>query len=411
MNFLPFCIKTQFSLLYSAKKQTMQRIFLFLSLLFLALPSYGAQKLTNDAKISLLTCSPGQDLYSIYGHSAIRVKDEINGIDHVFNYGTFDFDTPNFYLKFANGNLKYMLSSAPFNRFLNSYFHEERSVFEQELNLNQSEKQELFDAIVLNSKPENRYYRYDFFFDNCATRIRDIIYRNINGNITYIDTTQSKQSFRAFIHEYEKDMPWVKDGLDIILGWGTDDLADVNDQMFLPDYLMLYFGKAVINKEGEEARSLVKEMQPLLRFDNEKSSSVLTPSLVFWILLILGGLLTGYEIKIRKKPIQFVNRTLFAVVSLVGLLIVFLWFFTRHGVTASNFNILWANPLFILLTILPNKILKAKSLQIVTIIILGCMTLFVIGWFVIPQHIPAMVFPLVLLLILRTGFLYRYINK
>nr|WP_321410474.1 DUF4105 domain-containing protein [uncultured Carboxylicivirga sp.] len=390
----------------------MLRLIAIISLFLILIPAFGARHLSGDARISLLTCDSGQELYSLYGHSAIRVKDDSNAIDHVFNYGTFDFNTPNFYLKFANGNLKYMLSTTTFNRFLNEYFTDERSVWEQELNLDQTEKQALFDAIVENSLPENKFYRYDFFFDNCATRIRDIVYRNIDGDISYVDTTLKTQSFRQFIHEYETKTPWVKDGLDLLLGWGTDDIADANNQMFLPDYLMLYFCKAIITKEGEETRNLVKEMRPLLRFEiEEENSDIITPTLLFWILLLIGSILTFYEIKIRKKPLTFVNRILFLLVSLVGLLIVFLWFFTRHGVTASNFNIMWSNPLFLLLALLPVRQLKSNTLKIVIYLILISMTLFLLGWFIIPQHIPSMVFPLVLLLIIRTGYFYSYINK
>nr|WP_319398223.1 DUF4105 domain-containing protein [uncultured Carboxylicivirga sp.] len=390
----------------------MQRLFLIISFILLLTPSYGARKLSENATISILTCAPGEELYSLYGHSAIRVKDVSNGIDHVFNYGTFDFNTPNFYLKFANGNLKYILSDATFKRFMNSYFRDERSIWEQDLNLNQSEKQALFDAIIVNLQPEHRYYRYDFFFDNCATRIRDIVYRNIDGEIAYTDTTNQTLPFRYFIHEYEKNKPWVKDGLDIILGRGTDNIANVYNQMFLPDYLMIYFGKAVIRNEGVKDRNLIRESRQLLNFEKGTSKSIfLTPLVVFWILFGAGLVLTTWEIKRHKKPVMTVNRILFLAVGLVAILIVFLWFFTRHSVTGDNYNILWSNPLFILLALLPKKLFRTKALRIIIGIIIIGILLFTIGWVFIPQHIPAMIFPLVLLLLVRLTSLYYYINK
>lgn len=389
----------------------MSRVLITIALLLTSFSSFSAIQLSDSAKISLLTCAPGQELYSLYGHSALRVKDDTQAMDLVFNYGTFDFNTPNFYLKFANGNLKYLLAVGRFNSFLQSYFNDGRSVWEQELNLKQHEKQQLFDALANNAKTENRYYRYDFFFDNCATRIRDIVYDNMDGEISYVDTTETIRSFRSYIHEYEKNMPWVKEGLDIILGLGTDHKAYVNEQMFLPDYMMLYFGKAIINKEGEESRSLVKEMRPLLRFElDDTKPSLMTPTLVFGLILLLGALLTTYELKFKKKPIMVFNRLLFLTTGIVGFLIVFLWFFTRHGVTGNNFNILWANPLYILMAFVPIKYMKKGWIKIIMISLLLSLVSLLLLWFVLPQNLPSMVAPLTLLLIIRLGYLFKYIK-
>ena len=131
-------------------------------------------QLSPSAQVSIITCAPGDELYSIFGHSAIRVNDSINQIDLVFNYGTFDFDTPNFYLKFMRGKLNYMLSMAPYDRFLFEYVYYKRSVWEQVLDLSEVEKNNLFQALIINAEPEHRNYHYHFFFDNCATRIRDM---------------------------------------------------------------------------------------------------------------------------------------------------------------------------------------------------------------------------------------------
>lgn len=390
----------------------MSRLYIIIVFLSIFIPSFSAVQLSDSAKISLLTCAPGQELYSLYGHSALRVNDDINSLDLVFNYGTFNFNTPNFYLKFANGNLKYMLSVSRFNSFLNNYLREERSVWEQELNLSSIEKQRLFDALAINSAPENKYYRYDFFFDNCASRIRDIVYNNLDGHVSYADTSQISRPFRDFIHEYEDGMPWIKDGLDIILGSKTDNQAYVNEQMFLPDYLMHYFGKAVIKSENKKDRRLVKQTTTLLKFEpQEKFPSIIGPDLLFWTILMLSIALLFYELRVKQQPVMLLNRLLFAIVGVLGLLIVFLWFFTRHGVTGNNFNLLWTHPLYLIPALLPLKYLKKNWCKPLLIITIAGLLLMLLSCFFIPQYIPAMVFPLVLLLLSRFFYLYLFINK
>jgi hypothetical protein len=139
------------------------------------------QQLSDQAVISLITADPGEELYSLFGHSAIRVKDTVNNQDLVFNYGTFNFNTPNFYMKFTRGKLLYMLSIQQFDRFKRSYEYEKRDLKEQILNLTQDQKQAIFQFLLWNYQPENRYYKYDFFFDNCATRIRDVFIDELPG--------------------------------------------------------------------------------------------------------------------------------------------------------------------------------------------------------------------------------------
>ncbi|MCU4173542.1 DUF4105 domain-containing protein [Carboxylicivirga sp. N1Y90] len=388
----------------------MKRVLFLISIIFFSSNTFAAKQLSQEAKISLLTCSPGKgEVYTIYGHSAIRVKDDLYNIDSVFNYGTFDFNTPNFYLKFANGNLNYFLSVRSFKGFLQSYFHNEQSVWEQELNLSQEEKQKLFNALVLNTQPENRFYRYDFFFDNCATRIRDIVLDNIDGTVSYRDTTEKVSSFRSYIHEYEAKMPWVLQGLDILLGLKTDDPAYLHDQMFLPDYLMLYFSKA-LKHNGEEKVGLVKEMQPLLKFENnEDQNKAISPTLVFWLLLLVSLLILVYELRLRKKPLMIFNRIIFFVTGLVGVLILFLMFISHHAVTGENFNIMWALPTFLILAVLPLNRYRTNFIKYLLIFSLSTLFLFLAAWFIIPQQLPPMVFPIAILLFVRLALLYRYI--
>ncbi|MBI9060621.1 MAG: DUF4105 domain-containing protein [Marinilabiliaceae bacterium] len=367
--------------------------------------------LSEKAEISLLTCSPGNELYSVFGHSAIRVNDPDSELDSVFNYGTFDFDTPNFYLKFSSGQLNYKLSVNHFSRFVQSYFTDERSIYEQVLNLNASEKQNLFNALVENAKPENKFYRYDFFFDNCATRIRDMIINHLDGQIQYQDTTVTDQSFRDYIHEYVNHSPWISDGLDLLLGIKTDNIASVSEQMFLPDYMMLYFGKATINQNGTE-KGLVKEMRQVLKFNNDNvENKGITPDVLFWGLFFIGLLLFYFEVKYRKKPFIFATKILLFITGCTGVLFFYLWFLSLHSVTGQNFNLLWAMPTSLILAFIPVRILSKRFFRGLLIVTLSLLILNVFVMFLIPQYIPSFIFPFSAMLIMRLTHLLIFTSK
>jgi len=381
----------------------MRYLSLVLLTLMLSVSAQAQIKLSSEASISLLTCSPGGELYSLFGHSAIRVHDPLRGIDSVFNYGTFDFDTPNFYLKFAKGDLNYMLTYGNYARFLRSYQYEKRSVWEQQINFNEEEKQNFFNALVTNTREENRYYRYDFLFDNCATRIRDIIEANVDGELVYDQEKVEDYTYREMLHLYEVNYPWIGDGLDIILGMKTDDDANAYNQMFLPDYLMLHLGHAkVVNGES---KALLGEPKTILSFNNQDNSTGIKPALVFWLLFILSALVAYRELK-RKQAFVFLNRLFLLLTGVVGCLIFFLWFLSRHSVTGENFNMLWAIPFNVFIALGASWFYKAKVFKVYLIFLIACAAIPVLFFWMIPQHLPAMIYPLCLLLITRYATWY-----
>ena len=203
-------------------------------------------KLSKDATISILTCSPGNELYSLFGHTGIRVVDKANNMDIVFNYGTFDFDTQGFYFKFARGLLPYQLSCSEFRRFLSSYIYDKRSVYSQTLNLDSIQKQYLMDLLIENYQPANREYLYNFLYDNCSTRVRDIIEKSTGNQITWIAQPSTK-SFWNLLDEYLGRSPWIQWGIHTILGSPATSTATLREQMFLPDYLMYHLDSAAYN--------------------------------------------------------------------------------------------------------------------------------------------------------------------
>ncbi|MFT3738991.1 MAG: DUF4105 domain-containing protein [Breznakibacter sp.] len=366
-----------------------------------------SQTLSRNAKISLLTCDSGDELYSIFGHSAIRVCDTINHIDWVYNYGTFDFGTPNFYWKFAQGDLNYQLSVYKFKYFLPEYFSEGRSVIEQEFNLTIEDKQTLFERLNTNALPENKNYRYDFFFDNCATRIRDqIIALDQNGKVQFSTVSQGK-TYRGLYGEYLKQSPWIEFGIHLLLGMKADRPASSFDEMYLPEFLYVQFKQAKISMSGGEVNLIAKEIKLLDFPKTDKSKSfIFWPCSVFSVLLILVTAISFYDLK-RAKNSTIVDTLLFIPAGMAGLLFVFLWFFTKHGVTGDNLNLLWANPFyFIVVSMLLFKTTISKVLEYLVLIFIALNVFFILFYVMGLQQFPASLILVVVALTVRLTVIF-----
>ncbi|MGM5470832.1 lipoprotein N-acyltransferase Lnb domain-containing protein [Flavobacteriaceae bacterium LMO-SS05] len=299
--------------------------------------------LSPNAEVSVITVGPGSSLNDAFGHNAFRIKDQSLGLDLAYGYGEYDFDTPNFYLKFAQGKLNYLLSRVEFNRFHNFYRHQNRTLREQVLNLSPSEKQKLFDFLQHNYKLENRRYLYDFFYDNCATRIRDVVEKTSDTNITF-HTPQGFESktFRALIYEHVHKNSWGSLGIDVALGSVIDRPASPYEHMFLPKYIFEFFEQAT--KNGSE--SLVKETHTLYQQKKQHAPNDfwLSPLFIFSLiaLIILGMTIRDYKNKTRAKVL---DSFLFGITGSIGIMVLLLWFATDHTATAQNYNLLWAFPL------------------------------------------------------------------
>ncbi len=390
----------------------MKRIFIVFMLVVLMTTAFSVNQieLSKSARISLITCTSGDELYSIFGHSAIRVYDDSMHIDEVYNYGTFDFDTPNFYGKFANGELDYMLSVDNFKYFLPSYFRDNRGVTEQILNLTNNEKQKLFRALEINKQPDNKFYRYDFFYDNCATRIRDIIFSSLDGEIVYESRDTLNMSFRDMIHLDLNRQPWTRDGIDLVLGSKIDSKITAYESMFLPVYLKDYFIHTSV-KRNNETKPLIKSDKELLKFPaNTKSNSEKTPELITWLFFIILGTLLIYEIKTKRRFI-IIDRLLLLVIGLLGFIIFYLWFFTEHSTTEANYNILWALPTNLILFLYLKRIDEKGFFKILGFITWGALLIVLVGWKIIPQQLPPVAFPVALIIFIRLSTLIFMKNK
>lgn len=382
------------------------KIFSFL-FFFTALHFSHAVPLTKNAKVSLITASPGEELYSTFGHSAIRVKDDVLGIDFVYNYGTFNFDTPNFYIKFIRGKLNYMLDVEQYDRFYLSYQYNKRSLKEQVLNLTQKESQAVFDYLSNNYKPENRYYKYDFFYDNCATRIRDV-FQDVLGDKLEFDENYVDENvtFRNLIDQYLTELHWSDFGIDIDLGLPCDEKADWSEHMFLPDYLSMGFGAAKI-KRGDQEQPFVKQTRSLLEIkgnDKDADPVFFTPVYVSLFVFLFALIITfiGYT---RKKAYNLFDLIYFSILGLVGWQIVFLWFFTDHQTARDNLNILWAMPIYLpFIFLVYRRATRYKIKFNFSLIMLIINLLLIVLWPFNPQQFHIAFFGIIATSALRFGY-------
>lgn len=306
-------------------------------------PKIHAQQLSPDATVSILTCDPGVEVYSMYGHTAIRVSDPSISLDAVFNYGLFSFDTPNFMYRFAKGQTDYMMGGQRFSSFLPQYDEEKRSVYEQVLNLSPEGKNKLFQALVENAKPENREYRYNFFVDNCATRVRDMIERNAGSPIQFTDNHPT-ESYRDLIKKFHHSFRWIDLGIDLLVGKKAEEQVSAYGQMFLPEYLKDQFAKAEISIDGKP-QSLVLETRTLREYPNSKLNSDLPwPAIVFGILFLIIAAFSVHDF-LRKKKTDWLDYWLLVLSGFSGLIIGWFTLYSEHPAMSPNYNLLWAFPL------------------------------------------------------------------
>ncbi len=335
--------------------------------------------LSQNAQFSIITCTPGPDLYSIFGHTAIRFQDVINEkqVDWVYNYGTFEF-ADDFYWKFSRGKLDYLLSKSHFGEFQYEYIMTGRGVYEQVLQLSYEEKTELFRLLEENYLPENRTYRYDFFLDNCATRVRDMVVKASSSPVQFNYVYAQAYTFREAIQNYLDYMPWSDFGIDLALGLPCDRVMQPGQAMFLPDSLMNEFASA-----SKANGLLATPTDELLPAEFELSSDEwLTPINVFFALFLIQ-LGAAFWYARRGRLITPVDRFVLFLTGVIGCMVVFLWFFTDHTATKGNLNILWANPLQLLLVFLNmNKRWVHFYWKMQTAILV----LAIGGWFFLPQR-------------------------
>jgi hypothetical protein len=319
----------------------------------------------------------------------------------VYNWGVFDFSTPNFAWKFAKGRLNYLLLEEPLDRFLREYSYSKRYVYSQKLNITSVETKILLSLINENLKPENINYRYDFFYDDCSTRIRDIFEKSVGDKLLYPPAETGKiPSFREMVGKYQTPYPWLEFGINLIMGSSSDKKASFRDRMFLPIEMQKELSETVINRSGKMI-PLLQNPQAILNFEapSVKRKYLTSPVSIFTIILILVIILSVW-LK-NQKIIKIMDISIFSVFSILAILMIFFNFFTDHQQMKLNMNLIWLNPLLIVCLIF--LILKKEGVvwfRLVFYISAG----FILIHLFLPQKFDISFFSLLLVIMIRSLF-------
>ncbi|MBB4044539.1 hypothetical protein GGR06_002334 [Bacteroides reticulotermitis] len=379
-------------------------LYTYISIFLFLWPAVQTTATENDSiRLSLLTCAPGEEIYSLFGHTAIRYENPSRGIDAVFNYGIFSFSAPNFVLRFALGETDYQLGATDYEYFAKEYEYDGRSVWQQVLNLTNEEKTELIRLLEENYRPQNRVYRYNFFYDNCATRPRDKIEESIEGQVVYPTTPpDNARSFRDIVHQYCQGHPWARFGIDLCVGSDADAPITRRQMMFAPFYLMDFFAQAQISGQQTE-RPLVSSVEKIVDVTPEKDTAWMpTPLQCALLLFILTAAGTIYGIR-RKKGLWGIDLFLFGIAGVAGCVLAFLAIFSQHPAVSSNYLLFVFHPghLF-LLPYIVYCIRKGKKCWYL-VLNLAVLTLFIVLFPLIPQRFDFAVVPLALSLLIRSA--------
>ncbi|MCH7638097.1 MAG: DUF4105 domain-containing protein [Bacteroidetes bacterium] len=381
-------------------------VFYALLLLVGAASAQPADSLSDSASASLLTILPGDEVYSQFGHSGYRIRDPASGLDKTYNYGTFDFEQPFFLFRFVRGQLDYLLDTAPYELELDKYAFLRRPMIEQHLALPAETVQSLYGLLETNALPENRAYRYDFFFDNCSTRLLDILdsalVSSSHGRLT-LPEDASSDTFRQLVHPYITDTPLLRLGINLGLGLPTDQHASARERVFLPVELMNQFNVAFF--DGRRLVAATDTVVVIPDYVGERGAFDF-PKLVLWFVLLAGLAATIWGFARGRRSTAIGRRgdsLLFTITGIAGLILAMLWLGTEHAVTGPNLNLLWAWPAHLLAAwwlwkpSLPRWMRAYLGATAITALAV------VLFWRILPQALPAPILPIVLLLVLRSS--------
>lgn len=415
-NIPNFAIKTIVHRHYWCENCTMKRFYNSLVALFFLIIPFAAPA---EKRISLLTCSAGDDVYTLYGHTAIRVTDDVTGEDIVYNYGIFNFEEPNFVWRFTLGETDYMLAATTYNRFCRVYSAEQRGVVEQVLNLTPQQSERLAYLLAVNALPKNRVYRYNFLFSNCTTKSRDKILEALgdgctlnygtvdvkDGEVDYVEPFPDDASYRDILHYYSGKSQWYTFGTDMLLGIDADDEAGVAGRQFAPELLMRDFASAEIVAPDGSRRPLVKEtnvLLPVVAKSEERNN--LTPFNVALLMLIFTFIVMHFE-RCSKKVYLWWDAIILLLQGVAGLLIAFMVHFSSHPTVDANWLLLWVNPLAIaMIPILFYSTIKGHHPRVMWVQLVMTSAFLLLSPF-LPQSFPAPVYIFALMYLVRALFL------
>ena len=357
-------------------------------------------KASNHIEVSLMTCAPGPEVYELYGHTALRYTNTTTGEDVVFNYGVFDFDTPNFMWKFAKGECDYEVMAIPYRYFEYEYFMRGSTVVQQVLNLTDEEEETLVQTLKWNCLPQNKNYRYNFLYNNCTTKIRDRIEEAVQGRILFPELHEPK-TYRQIVRQYTEQHPWCEVGNDLCLGADADTLITARAAMFAPWYLSNFADSAVIVSKSGEIRPLVRaKKEAVVSSQHREHLEVTTPPCV-WVCGVLVFLLICASVEYKKRKLFWgLDVALFCLQGLGGCVIAFLFFCSGHPTVDSNWQLWVLNPLPLLF--MPCMVWQFVRRKVVTYHYINAVviTSFLLFFSWIPQEFSVIIVPLALTLLL-----------
>ncbi|OIQ21453.1 MAG: hypothetical protein BM557_04155 [Flavobacterium sp. MedPE-SWcel] len=352
-------------------------VFVLLLSLFISPKIYAQIPLSEKAKITLLTCEAGEELYSVFGHTAIRVSDPSRGMDVVYNFGSFDFNTPNFYMKFVEGDLQYFVSIGSYSDFLREYQYYDRTVYEQELILKQVQKQAISDELSDILLSDKRFYRYKFIDRNCTTMVADVITDNIDGEIS-LETAKKGETNRAILYSYLNNHFYERLGINLVFGYKTDKVAD---KLFLPLELKEGVSNTSINN------TLLAKPAVIINQGSEKQQRKTLWDSIYSFAIAIGLLI--YFTKNKTVLLSYI-----IISGLAGIFFSMIGFYSLHQELSINYNILLINPLFLLLSyFLITK--KTKATKVTTYTCMILLAIYII--FMLNKPHMVIIFPLVIL--------------
>ena len=370
---------------------------------------------TKDYVISVLTIGPGSSLSDSFGHSAIRVQDKSKNYDLVFNYGVYDFNDPNFYTNFIKGYLNYSLGVSYYKDFKSSYISNNRSIKEQVLLLPDVLNRKIADRLIFNSKPENKNYRYDYFSNNCSTIIKDIIDESLidyDYENDYIVENKGKNTYRNLIYENINKNSWGSLGIDICLGSYIDQEIDVKKNTFLPEYLFEYLNSSYYKHPDLSNKIKLVKKNNFINYENKEFQNLNSNNLFYsplFIFIIISIFLLFLSLRdLNNKAIHLILQSTHIITSAIGFLLLFLWFFTDHFTSAYNYNLLWANPLNIILIF--KSINKKWKIALLKLLLLS-LALIVLHSITNVQVFNISLYPFFIFLAFRYLQLIKYYSK
>lgn len=365
----------------------------------------------DSISISILTCTPGTDLYAKFGHTALRVKDHTLQKDVVFNYGCFDGSANDFVLKFILGQTNYLLEAEPYEYMVARYGYMGNGVKEQVLNLSKEEANRLLYLLLDNIRPENQEYRYVWLYDNCTERARDMVEKAVDGKVVY-ERKAHPQTIRQMLHDYLRDDPWVCFGIDMILGSEIDQQTNKRIQMFLPDFFSAEADEAYIEKKDGTRQPYTIVTNNIIQetLVRKEASALTSPLIVFALLLLVAILLFAQEWK-KRRYIPWGDVVLHTLQGLAGLLVSFLFFFSSHPAVDSNWLVILFNPLPLFYAVWLIYCQKKDKKNVISYVNLAVLAGFIIVMLTSPQSFNPAMYLLVLALLVRAmsqaHFAYR----